>query len=1166
MSQDESNHTDQALMQAAGSDESPLVVGIGASAGGLEAFQEFISGLPADHDMAIVLVQHLDPDHESLMPELITKRTSSPVLSVEDGMKVEAGSIYLMPPAFEMDIEDGILKLVEFSHPRGLRRPINRFFTSLARDAGENAVAIVLSGTGTDGTDGVMNVHEGGGVVLVQDPKEAKYSGMPQSVIEARAEDMVLRAKDMAEVIQDYRSIRNEIGPTIRSDGEVLDRIVRHVKYRTGHDFSGYKSGTIVRRITVRMSACGIDKPADYLRHLVDDTSEAMRLFRDLLINVTSFFRDPEMFETVAKSVIPKIVADAQDSGVIRVWVAGCSTGQEAYTLAILILEELDRTKQFANVTVFATDIDMDAVRVGRTGRYSQDIMDQVPSDYLQRYFTPRPKGYEVSDQLREIVRFSEHNLTRDPPFASVDLISCRNVLIYMDEGLQDLAMRVFHYGLRRDGYLFIGPSENPKTIAKHFDEIAPRERIYMRNQIAARPLNLPWSALGTANQTDRSMQPNNATTTPRRSTDLTQVMIDRHLPPHIHVGAGRDIRFISEGAVRYLSLSAGAVKTQLLDLLNPDIARPFRSLLNEDFEKQQSYEIEHTGTLNGKDLRFILTAERLEDASLLLVIKDQLQVSPNRKGSPTSAPADVEAYVTQLENSLDDAKSEISSTVEELETSNEELKSSNEEMMSMNEELQSANEELTTINDELQENVRALKIANDDLGNFMRSADVAIVFLTNALDIRAFSPKATSIFSFSEGDQGRPASEFTALIDVENVLDLCKLTLADRKDRTKTFANKENTKSFRVRVSPYVDTDDRVDGVVLAVDETTDLVNAVTLADEQKDAAERALQEIEQLYAVSPQAMALMDQDLRYIRINPKMAEVNGKPASDHIGKTTAQMVPGVADDAEAAIREVFETGIAVTNKKIIGRTASNPDEDRTWKVDYFPLRQGNTIFAVGINVNDITDQIEIADNLRLIMHELEHRVKNMLANVTALITRARSEVTADQDIYEKLVKRIEGLAKTHSLLTSERWSSAPILSVFEPETAAVYGPERVTLRGPDIRLNAQSVLGLGMAIHELSTNAAKYGAFSNDTGHVELKWKRVDEGTGDKLIITWTERGGPEPVKPEKPGFGSKLIKNTIVGSLGGTISNDWGTEGLTCEFTFDYNSLTGVHTDDQ
>jgi two-component system CheB/CheR fusion protein len=1140
----------------------PLIVGIGASAGGLEAFQGFVQSLPPDHDMVVVLVQHLDPDHESLMPELITKRTASPVRSVEDGMRVEPGHIYLMPPAYEMDVEEGVLRLIAFEHPRGLRRPINRFFRSLARDAGENAVAIVLSGTGSDGTEGVEAVQEAGGVVLVQDPKEAKYDGMPRSVIDARAQDMILPVAEMADVIRDHHDLRRGAGPAIRSDGEVLDRILRHVKYRTGHDFSGYKKGTVVRRITVRMSAFGIDAPRAYLQHLVSDAAEAKRLFQDLLINVTSFFRDPDAFEVLAKSAIPSIVEGAETSNVIRVWVPGCSTGPEAYSVAILILEELERTRQFATVTVFGTDIDTEALQVGRTGRYSQDLADQVPEQFLRRYFTTHPGGYEVSDRLREVVRFSRHDFTRDPPFASIDLICCRNVLIYMGDDLQELAMRVFHYSLRPGGWLFIGPAENPRSIGAHFEEREARERIYARNHAQPRPLNMPWSSAAQAGHQELHAREG---VVPGRVSDVMQALTERHLPPYIHLGAGRDVRHASEGAIRYLRLKAGSPRTQLLDLVRDEVARPFRSILSRDFDAEPCQEIEHTGELDGAPLRFALAAERLEDGSILLVIRDRLDLVENRPGSPSGAGADMLSYVYDLEARLDDARNEISSTVEELETSNEELKSSNEEMMSMNEELQSANEELTTMNDELQESVRALKQANDDLGNFMRSADVAIVFLTKDLRIRAFSPKATEIFAFDEGDQGRPAAEFASVIDMDAVIEMCRLTIEDRKDRVETFESRDGARTLRVRVTPYVDHEDRVEGVAFAVDDTTDLVEAVERAERERGAAELALEEIEQLYAVSPQAMTLVDRDMRYLRINPKMAEINGYPPETHIGKTIREMVPGLADATEGFIHEVLATGEPIAGREVVGRTASNPNEDRTWETDWFPIRKADEISAVGINVRDVTEQTATAANLRLIMHELEHRVKNMLGNVTALVSRAKTEATADRAVYDKLVRRIEGLAKTHALLTAERWSSAPIRSVLQPETAGVYGQERVTLRGPDLRINAQAVLGLGMAVHELATNAAKYGAFGDAGGHVTLSWKRVDEGDGDRLILTWQERGGPPVEEPAGRGFGSRLIESTVAGSLGGEVAFDWAPEGLTCTLVMGFEDVTGAPNPD-
>jgi two-component system CheB/CheR fusion protein len=1146
-----------------GSRGAPLVIGIGASAGGLEAFQSFVRGLPDEHDMAVVLIQHLDPDHESLMPELITKRTKTTVVSVKDGMELKPGHIYLMPPAYEMDIIDGRLRLVEFEQPRGIRRPINRFFTSLAAHEGMDAVAIVLSGTGSDGTEGVEAIKEAGGVVLVQDPKEARYEGMPQSVIDVRAHDMVVQAADMVEIIRDYCDIRKGVETTMRSDGEVIDRIIRHVKYRTGHDFSGYKMGSIIRRVTVRMSTLGIDTPSDYLRSLVEDSDEAHRLFESLLINVTAFFRDDEVFETLKKITIPALVEAARETGQIRIWVPGCSMGQEAYSIGILVLEELERVKLSAQVMIFATDVDTEAIKIGRQGRYSQDLVDQVPAQYLQRHFTSHVDWYEVSDRLREIVRFSNHNFVRDPPFASIDLVSCRNVLIYMDDALQEMAMRVFHYSLRDKGILLLGPSENPRGIGTYFDETDARERLHVRNNAPTRPLNLPWSLSENSAEMRENRIKRETKSRPTRSdvSNRERVILARHMPPHIHIAPNRDVLYVSDAALRYLSLRSGDMTTQLSEMVHPKIFAPFRSILSRDFETQPIHEAEFEGTLDDEAFRFVLTAEQLEDRSILLVIRDRLDLMPERVEQTSLAGPETQSYIFELETRLDAAKGEISSTVEELETSNEELKSSNEEMMSMNEELQSANEELTTINDELQENLRALKQANDDIGNFMRSANVAFVALTRSMEIRTFSPDSTRIFSFDDGDQGRPMAEFNADIDTDKVLELCRLTVEDSVERIETISTRDGERTFRLRVMPYLDQEDNVEGVTFALDDTTELMNAIALADAQKETAEIALEEVEQLYAVSPQAMTLIDKNMQYLRVNPKMAEINGYPQESHIGRTIREMIPDVADDTGALIREVLDTGKAISNMPVVGHTAVDPGNERTWETDWYPLNRNGEIFAVGVNVRDITEQVATAASLRLVMHELEHRVKNMLANVMALISRAQSETKGDTEVYEKLVKRIEGLSNTHSLLTAQRWTATPIRSVLEPETIAVYGQERITLRGPDIRINAESVLGLGMAIHELSTNAAKYGAFSKSEGHVTLSWKRLDEGDGDRLILRWQERGGPPVSRPEKSGFGSRLIENTIVGSLGGDVSFDWCVDGITCTIDLDYETLTKV-----
>ena len=451
----------------------------------------FLKGLPEDHGMVLVLVQHLDPDHVSLMPELVANKTKSPVHSVEDNMAVEPGHIYLIPPGYEMELRDGHLRLEEFKSPRGLRRPIDRFFRSLARECGESAVAVVLSGTGSDGADGAREVKGAGGLVFVQDPRQAKYDGMPQSVLDLSGADVMSKAEEIIEVVRDYYNLRTDAQYAQSDDDEFLGRIMRHVRFRTGHDFADYKKGTMLRRVAVRMSVLNISSPGGYLRYIAEHKEEADLLFRDLLINVTSFFRDREHFEALNGEVIPHIVETCEEHGEIRVWVAGCSTGEEAYSLAMLFAEEVERTKRASKVVVFATDIDEAALAKARTGVYSDSISEKVPANLLERYFRPRNDGYEVGPQLREMVRFSRHSFVKDPPFSKLDLVACRNVLIYFKENLQETAIKVFHYALVEDGFLFIGPSENPRTIPERFTEVVPHARIFRRRPGVAKALNL---------------------------------------------------------------------------------------------------------------------------------------------------------------------------------------------------------------------------------------------------------------------------------------------------------------------------------------------------------------------------------------------------------------------------------------------------------------------------------------------------------------------------------------------------------------------------------------------------------------------------------------------------------------------------------------------------
>ena len=1136
--------------------EDTIVLGIGASAGGLEAFQQLLTGLPEDHGMVLVLIQHLDPDHNSLMPELIAAKTKSPVHSVTDGMEVEPGSIYLIPPGFEMEIEGGRLKLEEFASPRGLRRPIDRFFQSLAREHGEHGVAVVLSGTGSDGAEGAREVKGAGGLVFVQDPREAKYDGMPQSVLDRGGADVVSKANEIIDVVRDYFNLRIDTQEELGEEHEFLSRIIRHVRFRTGHDFSEYKQGTMMRRIAVRMSVLNIARPGEYLKYIAEHKQEADLLFRDLLINVTSFFRDPDHFETLRKQIIPEIVENCEEHGEIRVWCAGCSTGEEAYSIAILFAEEVSRTKVECKVIVFGTDIDEAALMKARAGQYPDSIRENVSAELLDRYFVPRNSGYEVGARLREMVRFSRHSFVKDPPFSKLDLVSCRNVLIYFKEKLQETAVRVFHYALVEGGYLFVGPSENPAPVHEYFNEASSRARIFRRRPGTARPLDLGTLSGATKVLTSLREEPSGGSTEIR---DVEKMLLERHVPPYLHVDRKGNVVFASDRAARYLRVRGGKISNALTSMIAPELEATIRRLLRLGEKSGDVGELEYQGEVNGSEMRLVICANRIADGSVLIVIHDQLMLSPDRASVGEGAAQD--DYVRLLESELDEAKTAVQTTVEELETSNEELKSSNEEMMSMNEELQSANEELSTINDELQEKLRALHQANNDLRNFTESARIATVFLDDEMRLVNFTPEAEQYFSFVEGDEGRLLSDLNSVIDHTRLLGSCRRVLHDQIELEERFDSIAGDEVLSVRVMPYSPDGKGARGVVFTLQDVTDLRQAIREARVAQAQAEKNANEIEQIYRTSPMAMALIDRDFRYVRLNQKLAEINGVPLEDHYGKTIRDIIPAVADQTEELARRIFETGKPIHGIEVKGTIRSDPNNPRIWLSDWDPLMLDGEIVAASATVRDVTEEVRTAESLRRVMRELEHRVKNMLANVAALANQARREVTSGKDVYEKLTNRIEALAKTHALLTAEQWTSAALHDIIAPETEAVYGTGKVTLEGPNIRVNSHATLALGMTIHELATNAAKYGAFSNDEGKVRVTWSHINDARGDRLIIAWEEEGGPPVKPPTSQGFGSELIGAAIDANLNGKSKADWDESGLRFTIELDYDEVSNI-----
>ncbi|SDY28316.1 chemotaxis protein CheB [Citreimonas salinaria] len=1144
----------------AASSSKPPVIGIGASAGGLEALQELLSSLPDEHNFALAIVQHLDPDHDSLLAELLGKRTQTPVVTVNRTTPIEGGHIYLIAPGQSLLVEGDTLVPGPFEMPRGRRRPIDDFLDSLARHQGTNAVGIILSGTGSDGTAGITAIKERGGFVFVQEPGDAKYDGMPRAAIDSGVSDLVLPAREMVSALQDCFETLPSVVNTVMSNDEFLARVTKHVRYRTGHDFSGYKKGTLHRRLAVRMSVLGISDPGIYVKRIVESSDEARRLVRDILINVTSFFRDRAVFDAIGRTHLPKLLSGRGHNEEFRIWVPGCSTGQEVYTLGMLALEALEHLDVAPQIAIFGSDIDEDALRIARQGRYPNSIVDEVPEDLLMKYFRSRQGGYEVSSKLRDVVRFSNQSLVRDPPFARIDMISCRNLLIYLDTPLQQRAHRIFQYALRERGLLVLGSSESLPRGDTLFAEEDRTHRVFRRKPGAPVKLDLP-SPARTPADLPRHAEMHGAADL--LSQPFAETLLKEFAPPFLHLSPSGDLLYASENAVRYLQMKPGMPELLITRIVRPEIEPTMRRVMSM---RSGSEPVTRTleGEIDGRPMRLEITRRMLPNDQQIIVMRDHLDRAGPADPSGSDGETPSAAYVHELETELEDARQTIRTTVEELETSNEELKSSNEEMMSMNEELQSSNEELSTTNDELNSKIMEIRKINADLGGFIDSAQIATVFLDDDLRIRRFTPKARGIFPFGESDIGRPFSDFGGTVDIDLLRQMCAEVIETGSVIEEGLDTTDGTTSYRVRIVPYSADGTEAHGVVFTLVDVTELRDLALAAEHSAEEARRSAIEIEALYHVSPQAMALLDADLRYLRINRVLAGINGAPAEAHIGKRLADMVPALAEQVVEAAQSVLDTGEPVEGLRVQGHTAGDEDE-RVWDTDWYPVRFGGSVEAVGLNVRDVTDQVRTAQELRRVMHELQHRVKNMLANVLALVNRTQRAATTDTALMEDLSKRIKALAGTHNLLTRSNWVSAPLRAILEPELTAIYGDERVTLRGPEINLNSRAVLSFGMAVHELATNAAKYGAFSNQNGSVSLTWMRQDDGERDEYVFRWRESGGPQVQPPDDGGFGSSLIRSTIEGSLEGNVTWTWNPDGLECVMQVPVNAVIENKNDD-
>ncbi len=954
------------------------VVGIGASAGGLEAFKTFFQAMPTHSDMAFVLVQHLDPNHESMMTDLLAKYTQMPVLEIENDMLIVPNTVFMIPPNKYLFVKNGRLHLTEPVVKRGMRMPIDFLFRSMAEELQERAICIVLSGTGADGTLGLRAIKGEGGTALVQEPSSAQYDGMPQNAISTGLVDFILPPEQMPKALMKYvQHARwdlvdpNALAVTKPDD---LQSILSLLRTRTNHDFRCYKKGTLLRRIHRRISLRQAENYSVYLKLLRDDAAEVKALLRDLLIGVTSFFRDPEAWNQLEKHALTQILAKKDSNSHFRIWVPGCCSGEEAYSLAMLIMELQSKLGTNCNVQIFASDIDDTALETARNGLYPENIAADVTPERLQRFFDSEEGFYRVNKPIRDMIVFANQNLVRDPPFSKLDLISCRNLLIYLDSTIQKQIISLMHFALTEGGYLFLGPSESTAQQEHLFETVVKKWRIYRRIGFNQRYLaDFPALSLNDDRQQHRPQHGLPREPRPGSITALAhEILLEEYVPATAIVNRRAEAIYYHGPISNYLELTSGEPTRNIIEMAREGLKVKLRSglqrsiRLNETVLISSHIQNNRNSPIVNIKIRPLNTPSGAEGLLLVTFENDKDAVTQTQTAEVTEQ---LPEEMRQLEYELTATREDLQSTIEELETSNEELKASNEEVMSMNEELQSTNEELetskeelqslneelTTVNNQLQERVQELEGANNDIDNLLNSTSVATLFLDRQFQVRRFTPSATRLFRLIPSDVGRHLEDIALRFTNGHLLDIAKQVLSDLQPVEKTIIGEDGS-YYLSRILPYRTSDDRIDGVVLTF---IDITTLKRLEDELRISEDRFRCFMDN----SPAIAWIKDAEGRYVFINKAYENRFDVQLKEFSGKTDADLWP---KDVAAVFRE-NDRKVLKTKKPLETTEVAHAShgDNSYWRSFKFLINDIDGHFFVGGISVEITEKKQAEEKL---------------------------------------------------------------------------------------------------------------------------------------------------------------------------------------------------------
>jgi two-component system, chemotaxis family, CheB/CheR fusion protein len=1017
------------------------IVGIGASAGGVEALSGFFKGLPANPGLGFVIVTHLSPERESLLHEIVARYTDMPVCIAADGAVVGPNSVHVLPADAILDIEDGRLRIRKLGASRRERKPIDIFLSALARDRGEYAAGVILSGGDSDGTLGIKAIKERGGLTLAQvaDGDGPSHADMPASAISSGMVDLAVPADQMGVRLVEFARGFGMLDGIIADERDAagdLDwsnaraEICALLRNQVGHDFEGYKVNTFLRRVQRRMQVNQIESIQAYVERLRQEPREVSALFRDLLINVTNFFRDREAFESLKALVIPKLFEGRSVDDTIRVWIPGCATGEEVFSVAILMREHMDTLPAPPRVQIFATDIDDVALTAARTARYPDALLDNISDERRRRFFSGDGGSYQIVKDVRDLCIFSPHSVLRDPPFSRIDLVSCRNLLIYFGTDLQNQVIPTFHYSLRPGGYLFLGMAENVSQFADLFTSVDKKSRIFRSRSDVAPVARVPTIVRAIANESLVKASPSSFIQPTGGATRqlIDREVLDRYAPPHVVVNGDGDVVYYSARTGKYLEPPQGTPSRQLIATALKTLRLDLRAAFKQAVSTGQ-VAVRADIALDVEDARVQLVTITVQpiptgarDDALYLVLFTDTGPLVSRDEAIGRFLHKVDDAAVHLERELRDTRERLQAMIEEYETAVEELKSSNEELVSVNEELQSTNEELEaskeelqslneelhTVNAELVRKVDDLDRAKSDLENLFESTRIATVFLDRDLIIRSFTPAASAIFNIRAGDAGRSIADFSSRLPLPNFADDIRAVIACGEPRESRIESRDGDRHYFARLMPYRNLDEKIDGVVLTFVDVTSLTKA------------------------------------------------------------------------------------------------------------------------------EAHQQVLIA--------ELNHRVKNMLTIAIAVIEQTMVNGKSAAELRSSLTERLRAMARAYGALSRENWESVALADLVGQELAP-FGRERFTLDGPPLRVKPRLALSIGMVVHELATNAAKYGAFSVAGGRLTVTWCTDD----DEFTLTWQERGGPTVVEPATQGFGLKLMINEATYTLAGHLELKFDSKGL-------------------